>query len=44
MTRMAEGGISEASVPATVTIPDDAEANKLLTREYRKPYVMPDEV
>lgn len=30
--------------PATETFVDDAEANKLLTREYREPYVLPDEV
>jgi len=30
--------------PKTETIPGDPEASKLLTREYRKPYVVPDEV
>jgi hypothetical protein len=30
--------------PATMQFPGDAEANKLLTREYRKPYVVPDRV
>jgi hypothetical protein len=28
----------------TETVVGDAEANKLLTREYRKPYVIPDKV
>ena len=30
--------------PSTETFGDDAEANKLLTREYRAPYVLPDQV
>ncbi len=30
--------------PATESIPDDPEANQLLTRKYRKPYEMPAEV
>ncbi len=30
--------------PATETFPGDDEANKLLTREYREPYVVPDQV
>jgi predicted dehydrogenase len=30
--------------PATETFPNDAEANKYLTRNYRSPYIMPDEV
>jgi predicted dehydrogenase len=30
--------------PKTETVVGDAEANKLLTREYRKPYVIPDKV
>jgi len=30
--------------PATETFPGDDEANSYLTREYRKPYVLPDEV
>jgi len=30
--------------PATLTFPGDAEANALLTREYRAPYVVPDKV
>ena len=30
--------------PATETFPGDAEANKYLTREYREPYVIPDQV
>ncbi len=30
--------------PATETFPGDAEANKYLTREYREPYVVPDQV
>ncbi|PYQ00552.1 MAG: gfo/Idh/MocA family oxidoreductase, partial [Acidobacteria bacterium] len=28
----------------TETVVGDAEANKLLTREYRKPYVIPEKV
>jgi hypothetical protein len=28
----------------TMTCKGDAEANKLLTREYRKPYVVPEKV
>ena len=27
--------------PATLTFPRDAEANRMLTREYRAPYVLP---
>jgi predicted dehydrogenase len=30
--------------PSRMQFTDDAEANKLLTREYRKPYVVPDRV
>jgi predicted dehydrogenase len=30
--------------PARMRFPDDADANKLLTREYRKPYVVPENV
>lgn len=30
--------------PATLTFPGDAEANALLTREYRAPYVVPERV
>lgn len=30
--------------PAKMRFPGDAEANRLLTREYRKPYVVPDRV
>jgi predicted dehydrogenase len=30
--------------PATLTFPGDAEANALLTRDYRAPYVVPDKV
>ena len=30
--------------PATETFPGDAEANRLLTRTYREPYVVPDQV
>ncbi|NLC82698.1 MAG: Gfo/Idh/MocA family oxidoreductase [Lentisphaerae bacterium] len=30
--------------PATLSFPGDAEANALLTREYRAPYVVPDRV
>ena len=30
--------------PATMRFPNDAEANALLTREYRAPYVVPDQV
>jgi hypothetical protein len=30
--------------PATETFPGDAEANRYLTREYRDPYVLPDQV
>jgi len=30
--------------PVTLTFPGDAEANALLTREYRTPYVVPDKV
>ena len=30
--------------PATLRFPNDAEANALLTREYRAPYVVPDKV
>jgi predicted dehydrogenase len=30
--------------PATETFPDDSEANAMLTRDYRKPYVVPDKV
>ena len=30
--------------PATLTFPGDAEANALLTRDYRAPYVVPDRV
>jgi len=30
--------------PARMQFTGDAEANKLLTREYRKPYVVPDKV
>jgi hypothetical protein len=30
--------------PVTWTFPGDAEANALATREYRKPYVVPDKV
>jgi predicted dehydrogenase len=30
--------------PATETFPGDAEANALLTRKYREPYVVPDKV
>jgi predicted dehydrogenase len=28
--------------PATMTFPNDADANAMLTREYRKPFVVPD--
>jgi hypothetical protein len=28
----------------TWTVKNDAEANKMLTREYRKPYVVPEKV
>jgi len=30
--------------PDTETITGDVEANQLLTREYRKPYALPDKV
>ncbi len=30
--------------PATLTFPGDAEANAMLTREYRPPFVVPDKV
>ncbi len=30
--------------PVTETFPGDAEANRLLTREYRAPYVLPEKV
>jgi len=30
--------------PATETFPGDAEANRYLTRQYREPYVVPDQV
>ena len=30
--------------PATETFPGDAEANGYLTRRYRPPYVVPDQV
>jgi len=30
--------------PDTETFPGDDEANKLLTREYREPYTLPDPV
>jgi hypothetical protein len=30
--------------PARMQFTDDAEANKLLTRDYRRPYVVPDKV
>jgi hypothetical protein len=30
--------------PGKMQFVGDAEANKLLTREYRKPYVVPDKV
>jgi len=30
--------------PATLSFPGDAEANALLTREYRAPYTVPDKV
>ena len=30
--------------PAKLQFPGDAEANKLLTRDYRKPYVVPEKV
>ncbi len=30
--------------PTTETFADDAEANKMLTREYRAPYILPDQV
>ena len=30
--------------PATETFPGDAEANSLLGRKYREPYVLPDQV
>ncbi|MCX7424645.1 MAG: Gfo/Idh/MocA family oxidoreductase [Planctomycetia bacterium] len=30
--------------PTSATFPDDAEANALLTRTYRKPYAMPEQV
>jgi len=30
--------------PATLTFPGDAEANALLTRDYRAPYIVPDRV
>jgi hypothetical protein len=30
--------------PATEKFVDDKEADKYLTREYRKPYVLPDQV
>jgi hypothetical protein len=30
--------------PATLTFPKDQEANRLLTREYRAPYVVPERV
>jgi hypothetical protein len=30
--------------PATMTFPRDAEANAMLTREYRAPFVVPDKV
>jgi hypothetical protein len=31
----------EATMNETLTFPRDAEANRLLTREYRAPYVLP---
>ena len=30
--------------PATMTFPNDAEANAMLTRNYRAPYAVPDKV
>ena len=30
--------------PDTETFVNDAEANKMLTRKYREPYVLPDKV
>lgn len=30
--------------PATESFPDDSEANALLTREYRKPFIVPEQV
>lgn len=30
--------------PATETFPGDEEANRLVTREYRAPYIVPEEI
>ena len=37
-------GRSLAFDPATMTFPNDAEANAMLTRDYRAPYTVPDKV
>ena len=42
MNRIGAKGKKLKFDPQTMTFPGEAEANRLLTREYRRPYVVPE--